>query len=278
MKNDFAFFTTGEFARIHHLNKRTLHYYDSIGIFSPKHKGDNGYRYYTYEQSIDLENILALREIGLSIEEIQIYMENPNRDDFQKISKSKICEIDQTISRLKQLKTILKEKSKMLDLCDEIYDGKIQLVTLKEEYLLMTELPLNFQASSSFLNSSKAIMEHLKDSWEFSNYKKSCGSYISIEKIKNKKFEEYDGVFTKIDKRKKSLVVKPSGQYLRGFSIGDWNKIPLLYENMLNFANENNLILTGYAFECGLNEFAISSEDEYVTQIEILCHSSSQQK
>lgn len=107
MKNNFAFFTAGEFAKLNHINKRTLHYYDSVGVFSPKYKGDNGYRYYTYEQSIDLENILALREIGMS----------------------KICEINQTIARLKQLKNILIEKSKMIDLCDEIYDGKIEIVT-----------------------------------------------------------------------------------------------------------------------------------------------------
>lgn len=275
MKNNFAFFTAGEFAKLHHLNKRTLHYYDSVGIFSPRYKGENGYRYYTYEQSIDLENILALRELGMSIEEIQLYMKNPNRDDFQKISKLKLCEIDQTIARLKKLKTILKEKSKILDLCDEIYDGKIELVTLKKEYLLMTKLPLNFKTSTNFLNSSKAIMDHLKTSWEFSNYKKSCGSYISIEKIKNKNFEEYDGLFTKVDEKKNSIVIKPSGQYLRGFSIGDWDKIPILYENMLKFADMNNLTLSGFAFECGLNEFAISNEDEYITQVEILCHSSS---
>lgn len=272
MKNNFKSFTAGEFAKLHHINKRTLHYYDSVGIFSPKYKGDNGYRYYTYEQSIELENILALREIGMSIEEIQNYMQKPNSEDFKKIAKLKICEINQTIARLKQLKNILKEKYKMIDLCDEIYDGKIEIVTLKEEYLIMTKLPLNFEANSSFFNNSNDIMEHLKVSWNFSNYKKSCGSYISLEKIKNKKFEEYDGVFTRIDKNKSNLKIKPGGKYLRGFSIGDWNKIPIIYEKMLRFANENNVKLTGYAFESGLNEFAISGEDEYVTQIEILCH------
>ena len=90
MKNNFAFFTAGEFAKLNYINKRTLHYYDSVGVFSPKYKGDNGYRYYTYEQSIDLENILDLREIGMSIEEIQRYMKKPNREDFQKIAKSKM--------------------------------------------------------------------------------------------------------------------------------------------------------------------------------------------
>ncbi len=272
MKNNSAFFTAGEFAKLHQLNKRTLHYYDSVGIFSPKYKGENGYRYYAYEQSIELENILALREIGMSIEEIQVYIKNPNKVDFQKMSKSKIYEIEQTISRLKQLKAILKEKSEILDLCEEIYDGKIEIVNLKEEYLLMTPLPLIAETSSSFLNNSKAIMEHLKASWEFSNYKKSCGSYISLDKIKNKNFEKYDGIFTQVDKNGKNLTIKPQGQYLRGFSIGNWNKIPLLYENMIKFANEKTLNLNGYAFECGLNEFAIANEDEYITQIEIFCH------
>ena len=272
MKKSFAYFSTGEFSKLHHLNKRTLHYYDNVGIFSPKYVGDNGYRYYTYEQSIELENILALRELGMSIEEIQTYIQNPNMADFQKIAKAKMCEIDKSISHLKQLKMILKQKSEMLELCTEIYDGKIELVNLSEQYLLMTTLPLSFETQSSLLNNSAAIMEHLRTSWELDTYKKSCGSYISLDKIQNNEFTEYDGVFTQVERKRKDLYLKPKGLYIRGYCIGDWNKLPNLYKNILNFAVERNLRLSGYAFECGLNEFAISNEDEYITQIEILCH------
>ncbi|WP_304681752.1 MerR family transcriptional regulator [uncultured Clostridium sp.] len=273
MKNNLAFFTAGEFAKIHSINKRTLHYYDSVGIFSPKFKGENGYRYYTYEQSMELENILSLREIGMSIEELQRYINSPNKNDFRNIAREKVNEIDKTITRLKKLKEILKEKSNMLDLCDEIYDRKIEVVTLNDEYLLMTKLPLSLDDSFGLVNNSKIIMEHLKSSCEFNSYKRSCGSYISIEKINSKNFNEYDGIFTKVDKSKKELFIKPSGKYIRGFSIGDWSKIPLVYEKIVTFARENNLTLSGYAFESGLNEFAISDGDEYITQIEILCNS-----
>ena len=62
------YFTAGQFARLHQLNKRTLHYYDDIGLFSPAYKGENGYRYYTYQQSAQLENILAMRQLNMSIE------------------------------------------------------------------------------------------------------------------------------------------------------------------------------------------------------------------
>lgn len=33
-------------------------------------KGKTGYRYYTYQQSAQLENILAMRQLNMSIEEI----------------------------------------------------------------------------------------------------------------------------------------------------------------------------------------------------------------
>ena len=55
------FYSTGEFARLNRINKRTLHYYDEIGLFSPEHKGENGYRYYTCMPFEQLELILLLR-------------------------------------------------------------------------------------------------------------------------------------------------------------------------------------------------------------------------
>ena len=46
MKKSTKLLTTAEFAKLHDVNKRTLHYYDSIGLFSPAKKGENQYRYY----------------------------------------------------------------------------------------------------------------------------------------------------------------------------------------------------------------------------------------
>ena len=72
--------TTAQFAKLHNVNKRTLHYYDYIGLFFPCHKGENGYRYYDYSQSIDFEYIRMLKEINLSIEEIKDFIQMCIRD------------------------------------------------------------------------------------------------------------------------------------------------------------------------------------------------------
>ncbi len=51
---------------------------------------------------------------------------------------------------------------------------------------------------------------------------------------------------------------------------GKWDKLPrLIYQQMLDYAHGNNLQLTDYAYEVGLNDFVISDEVDYITKIMI---------
>ena len=69
--------TIGQFASMHGINKKTLMWYDEIGLFKPAAiNPENGYRCYTYYQSPILETILLLRELDVSIREIQDFMKD----------------------------------------------------------------------------------------------------------------------------------------------------------------------------------------------------------
>lgn len=57
-------FTIGQFAAIHGIHKKTLMWYDQVGLLSPAFVGENGYRYYSYRQSARLET-LPLTQISL---------------------------------------------------------------------------------------------------------------------------------------------------------------------------------------------------------------------
>lgn len=271
MKNYLGLLTAGELAKLHGINKRTLHYYDEVGIFSPKIRGENGYRYYSLEQTLEFENVLYLRELGMSIEEIRIYMQNPNPADFAVLADNKICEIDNKIEQLKNMKADFLNKKDMLLQCEKVYHGKIEIVHLPQRYFLLSKLQISFENSNNLISNSTSILKHLHEAWTLSNYHRSCGSYISLNKVSRKEFKSYDGIFTEVDKKGKNLYKRPKGRYLRGFCMGDWDNVPAVYENMLEFADKNELTLSGYAFERGINEFVIKSEEEYITQIEILC-------
>lgn len=256
---------TAQFARLHEINKRTLHFYDKIGIFSPKYKGENNYRYYDYMQSFDLENILMLKELNMSLEEIKQYLANPNSCQFMEIADRKIEEIDREMQRMKRTREILQRKQQQLEECQTAKDGEIRVVFCEEQYLLTNSFP--FDDASGI----EQILNHMRQAGGLEQYRMGCGSFISMEKVIRKKFVEYDGIYTPLRKKIKSsnLTICPKGQYLFSYVTGNWDKIQFQYENILKYASERKLKLIGNAYEIGLNEFAISSEDDYVTKIMI---------
>ena len=65
-------FSTGAFARLAQVSVRTLHHYDEIGLLAPAQVDErSGYRWYSAEQLARLHRILALRDLGFSLGEIQ---------------------------------------------------------------------------------------------------------------------------------------------------------------------------------------------------------------
>lgn len=65
-------FTTGEYSKIARVTRRTLRHYRQIGLFEPIHADqESGYYYYSIEQLPDLHRILALRDLGFTLEQIQ---------------------------------------------------------------------------------------------------------------------------------------------------------------------------------------------------------------
>jgi MerR family transcriptional regulator, thiopeptide resistance regulator len=68
----------GDLAKQTGVSVRTLHYYDEIGLLSPSHRTETGYRLYGEDDIIRFQQIVSLRQIGLSLEEIRACLEQSN--------------------------------------------------------------------------------------------------------------------------------------------------------------------------------------------------------
>lgn len=65
-------FRIGEFAQIAQVSGRLLRYYDQLGLLSPlRIDPQTGYRWYSARQLPRLNRILALKELGLTLEQIK---------------------------------------------------------------------------------------------------------------------------------------------------------------------------------------------------------------
>ncbi len=64
-------FQIGEFSKLGQVSPRMLRHYDQLGLLKPGQVDKwTGYRYYTIDQLAQLHRIIALKEMGLSLEQV----------------------------------------------------------------------------------------------------------------------------------------------------------------------------------------------------------------
>ncbi len=106
----------------------------------------------------------------------------------------------------------------------------------------------------------------------------SFGTRISANALREQRFDSYDRYFADCPAHTKNYdEIIPAGTYLQAFCIGSWDKLPEIYAQILCYAQEHHLVLSGYAYEEGLNELSLNSMgienihlmDDYITQITI---------
>jgi DNA-binding transcriptional MerR regulator len=92
-------FSVGEFARLAQVSTRLLRYYDEIGLLKPRHIDRfTSYRYYSAEQLPRLNRILALKELGLSLEQIQrLLTDNISIEEMQGMLHMKKAESERLL-------------------------------------------------------------------------------------------------------------------------------------------------------------------------------------
>ena len=266
-KND-KLLTIGQFAAMHGINKKTLMWYDEIGLFKPAViNPENGYRCYNYYQSPVLETILLLRELDVSINEIQDFMKNRSAASLKCLLEEKIGTLDMQITHLQAVRTTLCTHHRNMDTLLTMDLSEISIVE-KEEHCLVT---VDVDQNTTFEQEVELITAETEKYRLGRLHKASYGSMISVNSLLNGNFDNYSKLFIEIPflPYQAGLHIMPSGKYLRAFHKGEWGGIPKRYQEILAFAKKHKLNLHGFSYEMGINENVIDRIEDYIVQIEI---------
>lgn len=261
----FTRFTTGQFAALHGISKKTLMWYDEMGLIHPVAVGENGYRYYNYYQSSELETILQLRDLGISIPDIRKFMEHRSPAVLQGLLQDSLTALEQ---KLRQLHAIQKDLQLQLEAMTRLQDLDLNAITLvhQPEHTLAViktdkHTPIETGIGLMLNEVKKRHVTHL--------YSATYGSMIPVSNLYAGKFYDYTAMFMMVSAPpdQENLHIQPAGQYLRAYSKGTWDRIPDRYRELLRFCDAQGLELTGYSYENCINERVINSMDDYITQI-----------
>lgn len=281
--------TIGQFAALHGINKKTLMWYDEIGLFKPAAiNPENGYRCYNYHQSPVLETILLLRELDVSVSEIHAFMQNRSADALRRLLDEKIKDLDHSIMHLQAVRKTLCEHHQNMVTLLTMDLSEIRIVEKEERCLITVDIDEN----TTFEQEVEMITDKTAEYQLGRLHNASYGSMIPVKSLLEGNFNDYTNLFIEIPflkpdftlpktprhspgqsenmpSRKNGLHIQPAGKYIRAFHKGDWSGIPCRYQAICQYADEHHLTLSGFSYEKGINESVIDRIEDYIVQIEI---------
>lgn len=262
-----GYFSTAEFAKLIGVTKHTLFHYDKMGVFSPEVKLDNDYRLYSYTQIDAFLVISTLKELGMSLKEIKNYLDKRNPEDFILLLEEKEKEMEEKIKKLMQMKKHISNKASLTRESLSIRENHIFITTEEEEWMLVT----NILEAEDTRDMGILISNHISNCKNQGLFTpSSIGHIIHIHDVKAKDYLKYSYLFTKIshNKDEKKIHLKSAGRYLNIFHKNGFFSTSKAYENLLEYAQKNNLTLDSYFYEdIILDELSVNSYDDYTLKI-----------
>ena len=113
----------GEFARLLETTTKTLRHYEKMGLLPPSCRSESGYRMYGENAMLRARQVIGLRRLGLSIEEVRDLL-NPHPTGT---------------TRLQQLRGLLDEKVRDMDETLAVIQGRRD--DLAARYLALLDTP-----------------------------------------------------------------------------------------------------------------------------------------
>ena len=147
MKQGKNHYTPQEFARLFHIDKQTLIYYDNQGIFSPAFRSEKGYRYYEAAQILPFAELLSLRNLHISGAEMGVFNQHPSRSKLIELLSDKVMEQEEAIRTMQE--SIESLKRKIRHLAESRSHPMEQVMLIPKPVRLMQRSPL-FPAKTSF--------------------------------------------------------------------------------------------------------------------------------
>lgn len=107
-------YSIGEAAKKLQVSTRTLRFYEEKGLVRPAYTEENGYRFYEKDQIRQLELILFLKELGFSLKQIKMLIQDEHgvqslelllKEQYQE-NQRKIDEINKKQAQIKHLQKI----------------------------------------------------------------------------------------------------------------------------------------------------------------------------
>ena len=271
-------FQIGEFSRIARISTRQLRHYDDLGLFKPAHiDAVTGYRYYSASQLPQLNRILALKDLGLTLDQIaRLLDQDVSAEEIHGMLTLKKAQVEQTIrdelarirsieERLWQIETegVLSDDDVVLkSMPEQIFLSIREVVPAPQEgFALMYQIHRLFPERAGQQTHGKFRLVLHYETYETENIDVEMGYLLAHDLIRE---------FALPDGRQMQTRIVPAVETMATLArVGIFNDVVGHYGALGTWIENHHFQLAGAGWEVFLQPFQPGKEDEAVIELQI---------
>lgn len=258
-----------DFAKISGVSRQTLIYYDRIGLFSPALIADNKYRMYSHKQVDTIGIITILSDLGVPLKKIKEILANISTDTTEKTLNYQLDEIEKKIEKLSALKNMTKIRLNQINIGKKFLNATVpQFHTIE----ITEDIPIH--VGDKVNRDQEKIVDETIIKFFDDTEKSGVPMIFSLGYIKNSTDilqNDYNIVsyfWFRLNNEQYANAAISAGKYLVGYAKGDYGRTNYIYNDLLSFARENGLQITGNVYEEYLiDELSEKNPNDFVLQI-----------
>jgi DNA-binding transcriptional MerR regulator/effector-binding domain-containing protein len=255
------YLTISELAKYAGVSRRTLIYYDQIHLFKPAKIGENGYRYYSIDQYFELDVILLLKNLDVSLDEIHAFLKNRNVDYVLDGFMRQKQKVDEQINKLKGIRGTLDSYIERYTTLKNFDLESITCSYREAESFVISDTIENFDDIDSFQVYGR-FYSYVESSDLFSGY--PIGFLVDGAAFYEENFHDapYRALVKIPEVRIHRVIKRPAGEYVSGFIKDEIHYINTFNNRFKNYLKEHHLILNGDIWELLWQDEATSEHPE----------------
>jgi DNA-binding transcriptional MerR regulator len=154
-------FRIGEFSKIAQVSGRLLRYYDEIGLLTPEFTDpETGYRFYSARQLPRLNRILVLKELGLSLEQIALLVQqDTSADELRGMLTLRKAQIKQAVQEEMERLRVVEARLEQIDAHGQIQEPDVILKSVPaQQFLSLREVLPSMKAVRHLVRSIATVV------------------------------------------------------------------------------------------------------------------------
>lgn len=266
-KEGTSLYKIGLFSQMNRVTIKMLRYYDDIALLNPAYIDKfSGYRYYTSEQLPVLHQILALRQMGFTLEEIKMIQNGKSERELLLKKKSELIKlIAEENMKLSQVECYLLQKDEdreyhvILKEIPEMIVASMRTIIPNYDALFAVVPPMGVEMER--LGCVCAIPEYCFNIYHDGEYKEENIDVEICEAVTEKKEDSETLTFILKEKIDTAACLLHKGPY-EGF--------PKAYAALLRWVEENGFEMIDHPRESYIDGIWNKDfESEWLTEIQV---------